>query len=124
MDKALKYLTPIVLKTYNNRHPSHKFLSPILGAKISTNFVVNFLKSKRLIYFGEIHSVPSIVQFQETVLDFLVREVRDENGRDLEEEEEEEEKKEEDGEAARNGDDKAKVVVIMEHFAGARHQSL
>jgi len=114
MDKALKYLTPIVLKMYTTQHPSHRFLNPVLGTKTSVNFVANFLKSKRLIYFGEIHSVPSIIKFQETVLDFMVRQVREENhGREGEEKA-----------ADENDIPLTKVIVVMEHFAGAQHQSL
>jgi len=102
-------MTPIVLKTYN-QYQGHRFVNPVLGTRTSVNFVANFLKSKRLIYFGEIHSIPNIVKFQETILDFLVGQVREEN----------EKRFVDDGE----GKDGAKVVVIMEHFAGAQHQSL
>ena len=71
-------MTPIVLKTYN-QYQGHRFVNPVLGTRTSVNFVANFLKSKRLIYFGEIHSIPNIVKFQETILDFLVGQVREEN---------------------------------------------
>jgi len=111
MDKVLKYLTPIVIKSYGSNHPSHRFINPVLGTKTSVNFVANSLRSKRLIYFGEIHSVPSIVNFQESVLDFLVREVRNENGAVDRTKEDE-------------GGRISKVVVVMEHFAGTGHQSL
>jgi len=105
----LKCFTPIILKTYN-QYQSPRFVNPVLGTKTSVNFVANFLKSKRLIYFGEIHSIPNIVKFQETILDFLVGQIREENETRLD-----------DDSAVK---DAAKVVVIMEHFAGAQHQSL
>jgi len=110
MDKVLRFFTPIALKTYNQYH-SYRFVNPVLGTRTSVNFVANFLKSKRLIYFGEIHSVPNIVKFQETILDFLVDQVREENERRLADDES----------ATEAG---AKVIVIMEHFAGTQHQSL
>jgi len=102
MDKTFKYFLPILFKNCQ-LGSGYKFVNPVLGTKTSVNFVANFLKNKRVIYFGEIHGVPQIVKFQECILDFLINQVKDER--------QEKEKG-------------SKVVVIMEHFAGPEHQRL
>jgi uncharacterized iron-regulated protein len=100
MEKTLRYFAPILLKHQSHHQNGFRFLNPAHGTKAPVNYVENFLKSKRVIYFGEIHSNSKIIQMQESVLDLLVNEVRSQP------------------------ELRSKVVVIMEHFAGPEHQRL
>jgi len=107
MKKFIKYATPIFLhQQHRHQHSGYRFVDTTHGVKTSSNSVADMLKSKRLIYIGEIHGNASIVRLQQSVLDFLVSEVRRCEDRD--------------GESNVDG----KVVVFMEHFAGPEHQKL